>query len=302
MRAATWHLIHLGQLALSGAALLTIEATAVLPEGRITYADVGLWSDESEAAMACTLEGIRRWSDMPIGIQLNHAGRKASTEVPWKEGAQFAPDDPLGWQTEAPSAIPYADGQIAPVALDREGLRRVRGAFAASAARAAKLGIDLIQLHVAHGYLMHQFLSPLSNRRDDEYGGSLENRMRFPLEIFEAVRAAFPAEKPISVRVSATDWVGDGWDIEQTIVFAEKLDERGCDAIHISRGSISSVFVCSECIVSKLEATPKLDQSCEVGFSKVIPFVLIALTDVPQSRTKAVTRAGRLAGDNPFCS
>ena len=233
-----WHLIHLGQLALSGAALLTIESTAVLPEGRITYADVGLWSDKTEAAMSRTLESIRRWSDMPIAIQLNHAGRKASTEVPWKGGVQFAPDDPLGWRTEAPSAIPYADGQIAPVALDREGLRRVRDAFAASAARAAKLGIDLIQLHVAHGYLMHQFLSPLSNRRDDEYGGSLENRMRFPLEIFDAVRAAFPAEKLISVRVSATDWVGGGWDIEQTIAFAEKLQECGCDAIHVSSGGL----------------------------------------------------------------
>jgi 2,4-dienoyl-CoA reductase-like NADH-dependent reductase (Old Yellow Enzyme family) len=188
--------------------------------------------------MARTLEGIRRWSNMPIAIQLNHAGRRASTEVPWQGGAQFAPDSPLGWRTEAPSAIPYADGQIAPVALDREGLRRVRDAFAGSAARAAKLGIDLIQLHVAHGYLMHQFLSPLSNRRDDEYGGSLENRMRFPLEIFEAVRAEFPAEKPISVRVSATDWVGGGWDIEQTIAFAEKLQERGCDAIHVSSGGL----------------------------------------------------------------
>jgi 2,4-dienoyl-CoA reductase-like NADH-dependent reductase (Old Yellow Enzyme family) len=233
-----WHLIHLGQLALSGAALLTIEATAVLPEGRITYADVGLWSDETEAAMSRTLESIRRWSDIPIAIQLNHAGRKASTEVPWKGGAQFAPDHPLGWQTEAPSAIAYAEGQVAPVALDREGLRRVRDAFAGSAARAAKLGIDLIQLHVAHGYLMHQFLSPLSNRRDDEYGGSLENRMRFPLEIFDAVRATFPSEKPISVRVSATDWVEGGWDIEQTIAFAEKLQEYGCDAIHVSSGGL----------------------------------------------------------------
>jgi 2,4-dienoyl-CoA reductase-like NADH-dependent reductase (Old Yellow Enzyme family) len=233
-----WHLIHLGQLALSGAALLTIEATAVLPEGRITYADVGLWSDETEAAMSRTLESIRRWSDIPIAIQLNHAGRKASTEVPWKGGDQFAPDHPLGWQTEAPSAIAYAEGQVAPVALDREGLRRVRDAFAGSAARAAKLGIDLIQLHVAHGYLMHQFLSPLSNRRDDEYGGSLENRMRFPLEIFDAVRATFPSEKPISVRVSATDWVEGGWDIEQTIAFAEKLQEYGCDAIHVSSGGL----------------------------------------------------------------
>jgi 2,4-dienoyl-CoA reductase-like NADH-dependent reductase (Old Yellow Enzyme family) len=175
---------------------------------------------------------------MPIAIQLNHAGRKASTEVPWKGGAQFGPNEPLGWQTAAPSPVPYADGQVAPVALDREGLHRVRDAFATSAARAATLGIDLIQLHVAHGYLMHQFLSPLSNQRDDEYGGSLENRMRFPLEIFDAVRAAFPSERSISVRVSGTDWVDYGWDIEQTIAFAEKLEERGCDAIHISSGGL----------------------------------------------------------------
>ena len=233
-----WHLIHLGQLALSGAALLTIEATAVLPEGRITYADVGLWSDDTEAAMSRTLQSVRRWSDMPIAIQLNHAGRKASTEVPWKGGVQFAPDNALGWQTVAPSAIPYAEGQVAPVALDRDGLRRVREAFAASAARAAKLGIDVIQLHVAHGYLMHQFLSPLSNRRDDEYGGSLENRMRFPLEIFDAVRAAFPAERPVTMRVSGTDWVEGGWDIAQTVVFAEMLEARGCDAIHVSSGGL----------------------------------------------------------------
>jgi 2,4-dienoyl-CoA reductase-like NADH-dependent reductase (Old Yellow Enzyme family) len=233
-----WHLIHLGQLALSGAALLTIEATAVLPVGRITWADVGLYNDETEASMARTLDGIRRYSDMPIAIQLAHAGRKASTEVPWEGGAQLAPDDPHGWQTEAPSAIPYEEGQHAPVALDREGLRRVRDAFAASAVRAEKLGIDLIQIHVAHGYLLHQFLSPLSNHRDDEYGGSLENRMRFPLEVFDAVRAAFPAEKAVTVRISGTDWVEGGWDIAQTIAFAERLEERGCDAIHVSSGGL----------------------------------------------------------------
>jgi 2,4-dienoyl-CoA reductase-like NADH-dependent reductase (Old Yellow Enzyme family) len=233
-----WHLIHLGQLALSGAALLTIEATAVLPEGRITYADVGLWNDETEGAIARTMASIRRWSDMPIAIQLAHAGRKASTEVPWKGGRQFAPDHPLGWPTVGPSAIPYAEDQVAPVALDREGLRRVRDAFAASAVRAARLGIDLIQLHAAHGYLMHQFLSPLSNRREDEYGGSVENRMRFPLEIFEAVRDAFPPEKPVSMRVSGTDWVEGGWDVEQTITFAQTLQERGCDAIHVSSGGL----------------------------------------------------------------
>jgi 2,4-dienoyl-CoA reductase-like NADH-dependent reductase (Old Yellow Enzyme family) len=233
-----WHLIHLGQLALSGAALLTIEATAVLPEGRITYADVGLWNDETEAAIDRTLRGIRRWSEMPIAIQLSHAGRKASTEVPWKGGDHLSPDVPPGWQTFAPSAIPYSKDNVAPLALDRQGLQRVRDAFVAAASRAARLGIDLIQIHIAHGYLLHQFLSPLSNLRDDEYGGSLENRMRFPLEVFDAIRKAFPAEKAVSVRVSGTDWVDGGWDIEQTIVFARALEEHGCDAIHVSSGGL----------------------------------------------------------------
>ena len=233
-----WHLIHLGHLALSGAALLTIEATAVLPEGRITWADVGLWNDETEAAIGRTLDSIRRWSDIPIALQLAHAGRKASTEVPWDGGAQVAPGDPHGWRTVAPSAVPFADGDVAPVALDRDGLRRVRDGFAASAVRAARIGIDAVQLHGAHGYLIHQFLSPLSNRRDDEYGGSLENRMRFPLELFDAVRAAFPADRAVTMRVSGTDWVKGGWDIEQTIAFAGKLEARGCAAIHVSSGGL----------------------------------------------------------------
>lgn len=233
-----WHLIHLGQLAISGAALLTIEATAVLPEGRITYADVGLWNQKTQAAIGRTLDSVRRWSDIPIGLQLNHAGRKASTEVPWKGGGQFPPAHPLGWRAMAPSAIPLANSDIPPVALDTDGLGQIRDAFAAAAGRAATLGIDLIQLHVAHGYLMHQFLSPLSNVRDDEYGGSLENRMRFPLEIFDVVRNAFPADRPVSVRVSGTDWMDGGWDIEQTIAFAKRLEALGCDAIHVSSGGL----------------------------------------------------------------
>jgi 2,4-dienoyl-CoA reductase-like NADH-dependent reductase (Old Yellow Enzyme family) len=233
-----WHLIHLGHLALSGAALLTIEASAVLPEGRITYADVGLWNDVTEASMARTLESVRRWSDMPIAIQLAHAGRKASVEVPWKGGAQFPPGDAKGWQTVAPSALPFQQGDHPPIALDRDGLARVRDAFAAAAQRAARLGIDAVQLHGAHGYLLHQFLSPLSNRRDDEYGGSLENRMRFPLEVFDAVRAVFPADRAVTMRVSGTDWVEGGWDIEQTIVFAQALEAHGCTAIHVSSGGL----------------------------------------------------------------
>jgi 2,4-dienoyl-CoA reductase-like NADH-dependent reductase (Old Yellow Enzyme family) len=232
-----WHLIHLGHLSISGAALLTVEATAVLPDGRITWADVGLWNDETEMAMSSTLDRIRRWSGIPIGIQLNHAGRKASIEVPWVGGAQIASSAPNGWQTEAPSSIPYAEGQMSPQMLDRDRLRDIRDAFVSSAKRARRIGLDLIQLHCAHGYLLHQFLSPLSNQRDDTYGGSLENRMRFPLEVFEAVRQAIP-DRPVTVRISGTDWVEGGWNIEQTCAFAAMLEAAGCDAVHVSSGGL----------------------------------------------------------------
>lgn len=233
-----WHLIHLGSLAISGAALLTIEATAVVPEGRITYADVGLWDDATEDAMARTLASIRRWSDIPIAVQLAHAGRKASTEIPWKGGQQIEPGATGGWQTVAPSAIPFLSGTQPPLALDRADLKSLREAFAKAARRAARLGVEAVQLHGAHGYLLHQFLSPLSNQRTDEYGGSLENRMRFPLEAFESVRAAFPAGRPVSMRVSGTDWVDGGWDIAQTVRFAQALEARGCAAIHVSSGGL----------------------------------------------------------------
>jgi 2,4-dienoyl-CoA reductase-like NADH-dependent reductase (Old Yellow Enzyme family) len=234
-----WHQIHLGQLALSGAALLTIEASAVLPEGRITHGDVGLYDDATEAAMAGVIESVRRWSDMPIAIQLSHAGRKASCEVPWKGGLQIAPGEPNGWQTEGPSTVPFLPEENVPVALDADGLARVRDAFVAATVRAARLGIDAVQLHAAHGYLLHEFLSPLSNRREDEYGGSLENRMRFPLEVFDAVRAAFPAERAVTMRVSGTDWAEGGWDSDQTVAFAKALEARGCSAIHVSSGGIT---------------------------------------------------------------
>ena len=233
-----WHTIHLGHLALSGAALLTIEATAVTPEGRISYGDTGLWSDANEEAMARVLKSVRRWSEMPIAIQLGHAGRKASTDKPWFGGAQIAPTDPNGWQTVAPSPLPFMEGECPPVELDREGLGRIREGFAQAAVRAARLDLAAVQLHGAHGYLLHQFLSPLSNHRSDEYGGSLDNRMRFPLEVFEAVRAAFPAGRPVTMRVSATDWVEGGWDVEQTIEFARALEQRGCAAIHVSSGGL----------------------------------------------------------------
>src|SRR6476469_3261471 len=189
--ATDWHLLHLGHLALSGAGLLITEATAVSDVGRISPQDLGLYSDANEAALARVLAAIRAHSPMPVAIQLSHAGRKGSSRAPWDGGAQIAPDAPQGWRTEAPSAVPHAPGEHAPEALDDAGLARVRDAFVQATRRAARLGVDGIELHCAHGYLMHQFLSPLSNQRTDAYGASLERRMRFPLEVFEAVRAAF---------------------------------------------------------------------------------------------------------------
>jgi 2,4-dienoyl-CoA reductase-like NADH-dependent reductase (Old Yellow Enzyme family) len=235
-----WHVIHLGHLALSGAAVLTIEATAVTAEGRITYADTGLYSDDCERAMSRVLQSVRRWSNIPLAIQLAHAGRKASTEVPWKGGRQIARDQPHGWQTVAPSANPFQADESAPISLDRDGLRDIRNAFAEAAKRAARMGLDAVQIHGAHGYLLHQFLSPLSNKRDDDYGGSLENRIRFPLEVFEAVRAAFSSERPVTMRLSGTDWAEGGWTIDETVAFAKVLEQRGCSAIHVSSGGLTS--------------------------------------------------------------
>lgn len=236
--ASDWHLIHLGHLALSGAGLLFTEATAVAPEGRISPSDLGLWSDRTEAALARIIITIRKYSGMPIAIQLAHAGRKASVRVPWEGGQSIAPDHG-GWQTVAPSALPFAANDAAPLALDRAGLQRIRGDFVSTARRAQRLGIDAIELHAAHGYLLHQFLSPLSNVRDDRYGGALENRMRFPLEVFDAVRSAVPADMPVGIRISATDWVDGGWDIGQSVVFAKELQRRGCSFIHVSSGGLS---------------------------------------------------------------
>ena len=236
--ATAWHMIHLGHLALSGAAMLCIEATAVEAVGRITPADLGLWDDATEAALKPVLAAIRQHSKIAVTMQLAHAGRKASSHLPW-EGGQLIPVSEGGWVPSAPSAVPHKEGEAPPLALDAAGLARVREAFAASAKRAERLGIDGIEIHSAHGYLLHEFLSPIANHRKDDYGGSLENRMRFPLEVFDAVRAAFPADKPIGVRVSATDWVEGGWDLEQTIAFANELKTRGVDWIDASSGGVS---------------------------------------------------------------
>ncbi len=236
--ATAWHMVHLGHLALSGAGLLFIEATAVERDGRITPGCLGLWNDATEAALRPVLAAIRQHSGIPVVMQLAHAGRKASSQVPWQGGQQMALAQG-GWLAEAPSALPHKASEAAPLALDTSGLRRIRDAFATAAGRAARLGLDGIELHAAHGYLLHQFLSPIANRRSDEYGGSLERRMRFPLEVFDAVRASFPHDRPVGVRVSATDWVDGGWDLDQTIVLAQALQQRGADWIDVSSGGVS---------------------------------------------------------------
>jgi 2,4-dienoyl-CoA reductase-like NADH-dependent reductase (Old Yellow Enzyme family) len=237
--ATDWHMIHLGHLALSGAGLLIVEATAVSPVGRITAGDLGLYSDANEAALARVLKAVRAYSPIKMAIQLSHAGRKASSLPPWEGGRQLRPDEPHGWKTVAPSPVPHSEGEDVPLPLSRADLDRVREDFVASAQRAVRLGFEGIELHGAHGYLLHQFLSPLANRREDAYGGSEENRMRFPLEVFDAVRAAVPRQIPVWMRISATDWVPGGWDIEGTVKLSGLLRDRGCAAIHVTTGGVS---------------------------------------------------------------
>jgi len=233
-----WHFTHINTLALSGAAMFCIEATHVEAIGRITPGCLGLYDDATEAALKPILVSVRKHSKTAVAIQLAHAGRKASSHKPW-DGGQQIPVSQGGWQAEGPSAVPHKEGEAPPLALDAPGLARVRDAFVNAARRAERLGIDAIELHSAHGYLLHQFLSPISNKRTDQYGGSLQNRMRYPLEVFDAVRAAFPAEKPVGIKVSATDWVEGGWDLAQTIEYAKELKKRGVDWIDASSGGVS---------------------------------------------------------------
>jgi 2,4-dienoyl-CoA reductase-like NADH-dependent reductase (Old Yellow Enzyme family) len=237
--AGDWHQIHLGHLALSGAGLLVLEASAISAAGRISPQDLGLYSDANETALARVLATIRAHAPIMVAIQLSHAGRKGSSRAPWHGGTQIRSGEPGGWRTEAPSAVPHGEGEEPPAALDAGGLDRVRQGFVDAARRAARIGLDGIELHAAHGYLLHQFLSPLANRREDGYGGPLQGRMRFPLEVFESVRAAVPAALPVWVRVSATDWVDGGWDLDSTVAFAQALKARGCAAIHVSSGGVS---------------------------------------------------------------
>ncbi len=235
--ASDWHLMHWGNLFNSGAGLFIIEATGVTPEGRITPACLGLWDDRTEAALKDKLTRARKLAPaIPVFIQLAHAGRKASSATPWN-GGQLLSEDQGGWEIKAPSAIPQLEGERSPDELSKEELSALKEAFVVAAQRADRIGLDGIELHGAHGYLLHQFLSPIANQRTDEYGGSFENRIRFPLELFEAVRKVY--QGVLGIRISASDWIESGWTPEETAEFATRLKPIGCDFVHISSGGIS---------------------------------------------------------------
>lgn len=272
--AGQWHLMHLGHLAMSGAGLLITEATAVEPNGRISKHDLGLWSDRHAEALAPVLDFCRRHGGARLGMQLYHAGRKGSVSVAWEGQRPISPEQG-GWTIYNPSPIAYP-GRAMPEALDEAGIRRVVAAFAAAAQRADRIGIELIELHGAHGYLMHSFLSPFANQRDDRYGGSRENRMRFVLEVFDAVRAVWPERKPLGMRISATDWAPGGWDIEDSVELAAAMRRRGCDFITASSGGATP------------EQTLKVHPGYQVPFAERIrresgiPTMAVGLITEPQ--------------------
>ncbi|HMN78767.1 MAG TPA: NADH:flavin oxidoreductase/NADH oxidase [Burkholderiaceae bacterium] len=236
--ATDWHLMHMGNLSVSGAGLFITEATSIEADARVSPHCLGLWSDVHEEALARVIGFCRRHGGARLGIQLMHSGRKGSVGAPWQGQKEVAAADG-GWQTCSPSEVPFA-GRSAPRPLSRDDLAAVRQRYVDAALRADRIGFDLLEIHNAHGYLLHSFLSPLSNHRTDEYGGTLENRMRFPLEVFRALRDVWPERKPIGVRISATDWTPDGWTLDESVQFAAALRELGCDYITASSGGSSS--------------------------------------------------------------
>lgn len=235
--ASDWHLVHLGARAAGGAGLVLTEAAAVEARGRISPADLGIWDDRHVEPLRRVTEFVASQGAVP-GIQLAHAGRKASTAPPWEGGGPVAPGDG-GWSVVGPSPLPFAPGSPVPEPLDASGLRQVVEAFAAAAGRALAAGFRVAEVHAAHGYLLHSFLSPLSNRRDDAYGGSFEGRSRLLLEVVEAVRHAWPEELPLLVRISATDWLPDGWDLQQSVALARRLAPLGVDLVDCSSGGLA---------------------------------------------------------------
>lgn len=233
-----WHGQQWANFALSGAGLVLLEATAVQEVGRISYADLGIWNDKQRDQIKALLAEVKRYAPTPFGVQLAHAGRKASSIKPWHGGGQLPADHENGWQTVSASAVPFNEQDIIPNELTLDQIEQIKQDFAAAAKRSVEAGLDLIEVHAAHGYLLHQFLSPLSNLRTDGYGGSLENRMRLTLEVVDAIKQAVPQDYPVGVRISAIDWVEGGWDLESSIVLSQLLDEMGVAYIHVSTAGL----------------------------------------------------------------
>jgi 2,4-dienoyl-CoA reductase-like NADH-dependent reductase (Old Yellow Enzyme family) len=232
-----WHLMHLGQFCMGAAGLVITEATHVSPAGRITPHCLGLYSDSNEASIGRVVAFCRQWGVSKLGIQLAHAGRKGSAHRPL-DGAKPLTAAEGAWPTLAPSALPFGADWHTPQAMTRAQMEQVKQEFVSATQRAARIGFDLVELHIGHGYLLHQFLSPLSNRREDQFGGSLENRLRFPLEVFSAVRAVWPDNRPLGIRVSATDWIDGGWTPEDTVSFVRRLKALGCDFADVTTGGV----------------------------------------------------------------
>ena len=235
-----WHEQQWANYALSGAGLLIVEATAVQAVGRISYADLGLWNDLQRAQLKVLIEKVKSLSPMPIAVQLAHAGRKASTDKPWEGRGQLGPDHPQGWQTVSASAVPFHPTDLVPHALSIDEIQNVIDDFALAAKRAVDAGFDLIEIHAAHGYLLHQFMSPLSNQRTDQYGGSFENRIRLTLEVCQAIQQAVPEGYPVGIRISATDWMDEqhGWSVEDSIGLSKAVESLGLVYIHVSSGGL----------------------------------------------------------------
>lgn len=279
--AQDWHLMHLGQFATSGVGLLITEAAAVEARGRITPQCLGLYSDENEAALQRVINFCRQHGAARLGIQLAHAGRKASTHRPW-EGRHPLGTNEGAWQTVSSSDLPHDTGWHRPLAMDVTEMQRVKTAFVDAVQRSERIGFDVIECHSAHGYLLHEFLSPVANRRTDAYGGSLENRLRFPLEVFQAMRAVWPAHKPMGVRMSCTDWLEGGWTPDDAVVYARELKKLGCDFITASSGGIAE------------QQQIKLGEGYQVAFAEKmrkeadIPTMAVGMIFDPQHAEKIV--------------
>ena len=286
--ATDWHLMHLGQFAVSGVGLIFTEAVGVEMTGRISPGCLALCSDEHEQNLKRVVDFCHEFGNAKMGIQIAHAGRKGSTELPWLGGKPILSQDPRGWKTDGPSAEAYAPTDWeAPQALDEEGLSRIKSAFMEAAKRADRIGFDVLEIHAAHGYLLHQFLSPLSNLRNDQYGGSLEDRMRFPLEVFEAVSKVWPKQKAIGVRFSATDWVDrSSWDIKESTEFAKELKKRGCNFIDVSSGGNSPE--------QKIEVGPGYQTGFASEIKREADIVTMAVGQITEAfQAEAIIRTGQ---------